>query len=146
MRRLGDKAYPGRKAVRPKRKAIQRKVKDAVLARQNHHCAECKTIFTADDRIEYDHRPAIILRPVNVNGDDYFPPQNDPEFIEACHKPCHLRRTVGRLQGALKTITTKGSDSHLAAKFRKLEGKNKPKRKSSIPSRPFSSTKRKFGQ
>lgn len=132
--------------MRPKRKTIQRKIKDAVLARQNHHCAGCGTIFTKDDKIEFDHRPAIILRPVNVNGDDYFPPQLDPQFIDALHKLCHLKRTVGRVPGAEKTITVKGSDAWLAAKFRRLEGKNKPARKQAIPSRPFPKTNRKFGQ
>lgn len=141
--------------MRPKRKNIPAKVKAAVLARQNHHCAGCRVIFTTDDRIEYDHRPAIVLRQVNVNGDDYYPPQNDPAYIDALHKACHLRRTVGRIPGAEKTATTKGSDAWLAAKFRKLEGKNKPKRKRTtitpkgfgkIPSRPFPKTSRRFGQ
>lgn len=131
--------------MRPKRKAIPRKVKDIVLARQNHHCAECSTIFTADDSIQYDHRPAIIMRPVNVNGDDYFPSQLDPDHINALHKLCHLKRTVGRIPGAEKTITVKGSDAWLAAKFRKLEGKNKPRRRQTIAPRGFSKGKRRFG-
>lgn len=132
--------------MRPKRKAIPLRVKAIVLERQNQHCAACKTIFTAEDKIEFDHRPPIILRAVNVNGDDYHPPQNDPDYIDALHTGCHLKRTVGRLPGAERTITTKGSDAHLAAKFRKLEGANKPKRKTKIPSRPFAAGKRKFGR
>jgi len=132
---------------RPARKNIPRAVKDAVLVRQHHRCAECGKRFDFnEDKIEYDHRPAIIMRSVNVEGTDYHPPQNDPEHIDALHKGCHLRRTVGRLPGAEKTATTKGSDAWLAAKFRKIEGKNKPKRRQSIPSRPFPTTKRKFGQ
>jgi 5-methylcytosine-specific restriction endonuclease McrA len=123
---------------RPARKAIPRAVKDKVLARQHSRCAACGRPFEQGDKIEYDHRPAIVMRAVNVEGTDYHPPQNDPEHIDALHKACHLRRTVGRLPGAEKTATTKGSDAWLAAKFRKLEGKNKPKRKQSIPSRPFS--------
>jgi len=122
---------------RPARKAIPRSVKDKVLFRQIECCAGCGRKFQGGDKIEYDHRPAIIMRAVNVEGTDYHPPQNDPEHIDALHKACHLRRTVGRLPGAEKTATTKGSDAWLAAKFRKLEGKNKPQRKQSIPSRPF---------
>ena len=118
--------------MRPKRKNIPPKVRVAVMQRQNGHCAECRTIFTVDDKIEYDHRPALVLRSINVEKTDYHPPQNDPLFIEALHKLCHLKRTVGRIPGAEKTITVKGSDAWLAAKFRKLEGKNKPKRKRHI--------------
>lgn len=137
--------------TRPKRKTIPLAVKRQVRTRQNNHCAECKTIFTTDDKVQFDHRPAIILRAVNVEGSDYHPPQNDPAFIEALHQLCHLKRTVGRIPGAEKTITTKGSDAHLAAKFRKLEGKLKPRRRQTIAPRGFPSGKRpipsrKFGQ
>ena len=123
---------------RPKRKAILRKVKDAVLKRQKNKCAECGHVLHDEDRIEYDHRPAIIMRSVNVDGTDYHPSQTDPDFIDALHKGCHLMRTVGRLPGAERTITSKGSDTWLAAKFRKLEGVNKPRFKRTIPSRSFS--------
>jgi 5-methylcytosine-specific restriction endonuclease McrA len=131
---------------RPARKAIPRSVKDAVLKRQGDQCAECGDLFKGGDKIEYDHRPAIIMRAVNVEGTDYHPPQNDPDHIEALHKLCHLKRTVGRIPGAEKTITVKGSDAWLAAKFRKLEGKNKPKLKAKIANRGFPKTKRGFGK
>lgn len=125
---------------RPKRKAIPLAVKAKVRERQNGRCAECGEPL--DDKTEYDHRPPIVSRMVNVNGDDYHPPQNDPEFIEALHKPCHLFRTTGRLPGAEKTVTTKGSDAWLKAKFNRLEGRTKAKRKArwasrKIPSRKF---------
>lgn len=132
--------------MRPKRKTIQRRVKNIVLAKQNNCCSGCGIAFVEGNRVEFDHRPAIIMRAVNVEGTDYFPPQLDPDFIDALHKACHLRRTVGRLLGAEKTVTTKGSDAWLAAKFRKIEGKNKPKRKSTIPSRPFPKSSRKLGK
>lgn len=127
---MGD---PAVRPPRPKRKAIPRAVKLAVLERQRHRCAECGVKFEEGDKIEYDHRPAIIARAVNVNGDDYHPPQNDHDFIDALHKPCHLSRTVGRLPGAEKTVTTKGSDVWLKAKFNRLEGRTKPKRKHQWP-------------
>jgi len=127
---------------RPKRKAIPPKIRRDVLSRQDRRCAACGTELWED--IEYDHRPPIIMRAVNVEGTDYHPPQNDPDYIEALHKACHLKRTVGRIPGAERTITVKGSDTWLAAKFRKIEGKNKPKRKAKIPSRPFPKKQRKL--
>lgn len=137
--------------MRPRRKNIPMAIKRMVRARQNNHCAECKTIFTTDDKVQYDHRPAIILRKVSAAGMDYIPEQNDPLWIDALHKDCHLKRTVGRIPGALKTITTKGSDAHLAAKFRKLEGKTKRKPRQTIAPCGFGPGKRKipsrrFGQ
>lgn len=138
---------------RPRRKNIPPRVKRMVRLRQNNHCAECRTIFVTTDKVQFDHRPAIILRPVNRDGTDYMPAQNNSAYIEALHKDCHLKRTVGRIPGAERTITTKGSDAHLAAKFRKLEGKNKPRKRTiitprgmgpKIPSRPFPKQKRSF--
>lgn len=129
--------------MRPKRKAIPKSVKIAVLSRQNHHCAECKVIFIVGEAIEYDHRPALWTREVHESGTDYAPPQNDPSYIDGLHKPCHLKRTVGRLPDAEKTVTTKGSDAWVKAKFQRLE-RETTKRKAKIPSRPFPSQKRKF--
>lgn len=123
--------------TRPKRKAIPTSVKCDVLRRQRAHCAECKQPLWPSDPTEYDHRPAIILRSVNSAGTDYVPPQLDPDYIEALHADCHQKRTTGRKPGAARTVTTKGSDAHLAAKFRRIEGKNKPRRKSPIKSRGF---------
>jgi len=134
------------KHPRPRRKNIPLSVKRQVLARQNNHCAECRTIFTTDDKVQFDHRPAIIMRAVNVDGTDYYPPQNDPLHIDALHKLCHLKRTVGRIPGAEKTITVKGSDAWLAAKFRRIENKNKPRKRQTIAPRGFPKTQRKFGQ
>jgi 5-methylcytosine-specific restriction endonuclease McrA len=131
--------------ARPKRKAIPRRVKLDVLDRQLYCCAECKDPFSIEAKIQYDHRPALEQRQVNRAWTDYTPPQLDPDFIDVLHVSCHLRRTVGRAPGAEKTVTIKGSDAWLAAKFRKLEGKNKPKPRQTItprgfakiPSRPF---------
>lgn len=129
---------------RPKRKAVPKAVKQFVLERQKDKCAECG--LELDRTIQWDHRPAIFLRAVNVEGTDYHPPQNDPDFLEALHKRCHLKRTVGRVPGALKTVSTKGSDANLRKLFNKLEGRTVKRRKVKIPSRPFPKAKRKFGQ
>ncbi len=127
---------------RPRRKAIPRIIKAKVAARQmwlttDWHpvflCMHCRMPLTGD--IEYDHRPSLVLRPMNASGTDYKPPQLDPNYIEALHPACHQKRTTGRLPGAKRTITTKGSDIGIAAKFRRLE--RPKKRKVKIPSRPF---------
>ena len=132
---------------RPKRKAIPKKIKIQVWRQQQAICPECKEfiiITPSGDNIQYDHRPAIIMRPVNAAGTDYEPPQNDPNHIEALHKACHLRRTVGRVVGASRTVTTKGSDIWLKSKFNRLEGRLKPRKKASIPQRKNPWPKRKF--
>ena len=99
------------------------------------------------DKIEFDHRPAIIMRPVNEAGDDYVPAQNDSRFIDALHaSPCHLKRTIGRAPGAEKTVTTIGSDIWLKKKFDRLEGRTKQGPKARIQSRPFPKQKRGFGE
>ncbi len=112
------------------------------MAYEDHHCAKCRARFRDGDLIEYDHRPSLILRPVNAEGTDYIPPQNDPEFIDPLHAKCHLERTVGRKAGAERTVTTKGSDIGLKAKFARLEGRTKKRPKIKIPSRPFPSKRK----
>lgn len=122
---------------RPKRKAILVSVKIEVIRRQRSNCTECKLPLWPSDPTEYDHRPSLILRPVNAAGTDYVPPQNDPDHIEALHASCHQKRTTGRKPGATHTATTLGSDIHLKTKFARLEGRTKPKRKAPIKSRGF---------
>lgn len=134
--------------TRPKRKSIPGSVKRAVMSRQDERCQSCG-ISLRDGPVEYDHRPAIILRPVNAAGTDYEPPQNDPNFIEALHADCHQERTTGRKPGASKTATTLGSDIWVKTKFARLEKKKTRKKRTTIaprgfgPSRPFP-TGRKF--
>lgn len=140
--RGGSVAIQGQ--VRPKRKAIPDRIKREVLERQNHHCDECKMIFIVGEKIQFDHRPAIISRPVNADGTDYVPPQLDPVYIDATHVPCHLKRTIGRIPGAEKTVTTKGSDIWLKKKFDRLEGRTKTKPKQKIPARKNPWPKRKM--
>jgi hypothetical protein len=126
--------------ARPKRKQIPQVVKTQVLARQKMTCAVCGEVL--DNTTQFDHRPSIIMRHVNVDQTDYHPPQNDPEFIEALHARCHMERTVGRRRDAAKTVTTIGSDMWLKAKFARLE--KPPKNKRKIPSRPFPKSKRRI--
>ena len=120
---------------RPKRKAIPQWVKSYVNTAQRGRCLECGDLLGPDK--QFDHRPALILRKINEDGTDYIPPQNDPHFIEALHDRCHLERTTGRKRDAERTVTTKGSDIYLKAKFDRLEGRTKKRPTRKIPSRPF---------
>lgn len=95
-----------------------------------------------------DHDPALILRKYNPRIKNvaarYTPHAHDPDALVYREKSDHQQKTTGRKPGAERTVTTKGSDAHLAAKFRRLEGKNKPRRKTKIKSRGFGSQKRSF--
>lgn len=88
-----------------------------------------------------DHDPALILRPYNPRIKDvaarYTPHAHDPAALIYREKADHQQKTTGRKPGALKTVTTKGSDIGLKAKFNRLEGRTKPRLKRNMPSRPF---------
>jgi hypothetical protein len=88
-----------------------------------------------DETCHLDHRPALINRAFDPVTKMYYPPANAPAYLEYITTEEHLRRTIGRMAGARSTVTTKGSDIWLKSKFKRLEGKPKPKRK--WPSRPF---------
>ena len=45
--------------------------------------------------VEWDHCPALELRPLNAAGDDYDPPQHDPRYIQPLVKVDHDRKTNG---------------------------------------------------
>jgi hypothetical protein len=126
---------------RPKRKGIPLAVKASVLSRQKNRCA-CGELLGKDT--QFDHRPSLISRKVDYERKVYVPDQLDPEFIEALHPACHLQRTVGRKAGAAKTVHTRGSDAWLKAKFNRLEGRTKKKKKQKIPARAKPWPKRGF--
>ncbi len=92
---------------------------------------------------QLDHDPALILRPFNERTGKYTPDANDPAYLIYRAPDDHLQKTTGRKPGALRTVTTKGSDIGLKTKFARLERK-KTKPKSHIPSRPFPKQKRSF--
>lgn len=87
---------------------------------------------------QLDHDPALILRKFNRRTGKYTPGANDPAHLIYREKADHQQKTTGRKPGAERTATTKGSDIWLKSKFNRLEGRTKPKRKQTIPSRPFS--------
>lgn len=95
----------------------------------------------SDAQFALDHDPALILRPYNPRIKDiaarYAPHAHDPVALVYREKADHQQKTTGRKPGAERTITTKGSDVGLKAKFARLEGRVKPKRKQPIKSRGF---------
>ena len=100
---------------RPKRKAIPVSVK----------IEACLLLLGFDDpkAVQWDHDPAIGLRPVNVAGDDYDPPQLDPRRIFPMLTPDHARKTDGD-----PAIPLSGDKSRIAKAVR-LERKRLADRK-----------------
>lgn len=82
---------------------------------------------------ECDHDPALILRKFNSRTRKFSPDANNPKFLIYCEKAEHQQKTTGRKPGATRTITTKGSDIGLKAKFARLERQRPPKPKHRIP-------------
>jgi hypothetical protein len=143
--------------VRDHRRSISQATKRAVLLRQcpviwvhdepsfdglfaEAACSHCGASLVDRKSTRFDHRPPLEARPLNAIESDFEPPQDDPRYIDAVHSSCHDQRTFGRKPGAAKTVTTVGSDAHVAAKVRRANerwagGPAKPKRK--IPSRPM---------
>lgn len=91
--------------------------------------------ITTGEPLELDHYPALILRPFNERTGKYIPDANEPDALVYRPKGEHDEKSFGRKQGASRTVTTKGSDIWLKAKFNRLEKPRKQRRK--IPSRPF---------
>lgn len=84
-----------------------------------------------------DHDPALILRQYNHRIKDvaarYTPHAHDPDKLIYRRKGNHDQKTFGRKEGAAKTVTTKGSDVYLKAKFNRLEGRTKKRPKKPWP-------------
>lgn len=82
--------------------------------------------LTIED-VEFDHDPALALRPVNPATGDTIPPANDPEHIRMLLITEHRRKTFG--PGGEKRITTAGSDVGNIAKVRRLSKKQEEMRR-----------------
>jgi hypothetical protein len=98
--------------------------------------------YLFDGKAHLDHDPALILRVYDPVAKTYTPDANDPDFLIYRGIEEHLEKTVGRKVGALKTVTTKGSDIWMKTKFKRLEQPSATRQR--IPSRPFPKTKRKI--
>jgi hypothetical protein len=109
--------------------------------------------FAKCERVDFDHDPALGLRPWDDEKQDFIPPQLDPDFIVIRTEPAHDKKTNGN--GA----TSYGSDKHAIAKVdrvgeveeafrRRLLAKSDPdidaprRPRSRIPSRGFSRQQR----
>lgn len=96
---------------RPKRKAIPLRVKlDAALI----------ALGLDPKATEFDHDPALGLRPVNADGDDFDPPQLDPRHIVPRGCADHRTKTTGTPPGQ-KVVTVANGDQHKIAKAKRLE-------------------------
>lgn len=90
--------------------------------------------------LEWEHNPALGLRRKRIDETGrtvYTPAENDHRYIEYKPKSAHLQKTTGRAPGAERTVTSKGSDRYLIAKFDRLEGRTKSRPKRKWASRPF---------
>ena len=113
----------------PKRRAPPARVKKAVRERQKGKCgcrARCGAVLPPDGKglVQYQHDPALGIRPVNEAGTDWIPPQHDPDHLFAELVACHLRETNEGRSGA----TSIGSDRHAIDKVKRAERPPKPKR------------------
>jgi hypothetical protein len=85
------------------RKAIPLGVKLAVALRQLG--------FAKSERVNFDHDPALALRPWDDEKQDFIPPQHDPDYIVIRTEPAHDKKTNGN------DATSYGSDKHAIAKI-----------------------------
>lgn len=107
------------------------------------------------EQVQFDHDPALELRPVNPVTGDTVPPANDPDHITMLLIREHKTKTFG--PGGEKRITTAGSDIHKIHKLDRLqaeheefqrrvlsrEPRDEAKPRSRWPKRPMSGGKRK---
>jgi hypothetical protein len=104
--------------------------------------------------VQFDHNPALALRPINPHTGDTVPPANDPDHIDMLLLAEHKEKTFGR--GGEKRITTADGDVGKIAKMHRVsdseenfrrrllakdKGEEPPPSKSKWPSRPFQNRK-----
>jgi hypothetical protein len=119
--------HPGTFTVSDYRKPIPASVKHQVLINAAYLAAAMGKIPenfpTGADDLEFDHRPPLCERPFNIGKYDFVPTQHDPEHIVAISKAWHRFKTFGRKVGALKTVTTSGSDVGERARSKRIQKK-----------------------
>jgi len=115
---------PGSFRVSEFRKAIPDSVKVQVVLdaiRRGEMWVWDKEISATD--LQYDHDPGLLNRPYSLEVGDFIPAQNDPAFIVARLKADHLEKTTGRVAGAERAATTRGSDIGEAKRTRKIKNR-----------------------
>lgn len=166
LRKMGSKMKPWEKPKRPARQKVKRPHMPKAVKLESRRiagekcgcgCGEPLPPFGTSRGCVYDHRPPLMNRPWDEKAGDYSPPANDPKFIRPLLPACDKRITFG--PGGTRRITTRGGDigekAHETAmgekhdQFRAAMNAKKPgkSRKASgrIPSRPFPTSKRGFG-
>jgi hypothetical protein len=96
------------------RKAITLGVKLAVALRQLG--------FAKGERVDFDHDPALALRPWDDEKQDFIPPQLDPDFIVIAPRPLTTRRRTATALRATAATSTPSRRSIASAKPRKPSG------------------------
>ena len=91
----------------------------------------CLRLLGLPPDVEWDHCPALQLRPIRPDGTDWEPGQHDPAHLEPLTKAAHLLKTTGR-KGLSKLSITGNGDVSRIAKGKRLRGETKPK-----PKRPW---------
>ena len=117
---------------RPKRKKIplETRVQSLLLL-----LVRAGMLETTD--VQWDHHPALELRPLNAAGDDYEPPQLDPRYIQPLVRADHALKTNGPRHDHSQ------GDKGKIAKVKRIQAKTgypeqvKPKPKRQWPKRKF---------
>jgi hypothetical protein len=123
---------------RPARRDIPERVKLLVFLRQKGRCA-----LTGARLASIWHSPSstttllLALRPVAPSGEDYDPPQLDPDHIQALHPDAHGEKTRGDQGQIAKAKRLAGAQVEHAEQMAGKEP-GKPRRSPSRwPKRPF---------
>lgn len=81
--------------------------------------AALKRMGLTIEQVQFDHNPALALRPIDPVTGDTIPSANDPNYIDLLLITEHKVKTFGK--GGEKRVTTAGSDVGNIAKVRRLE-------------------------
>lgn len=99
-----------------RRKAIPERIKRIIEARQEGRCfCNCNASILQGSDVEFDHSPALKLRPINEDGTDYVPAQLDPKYIVARCAKSHAAKTFGPSKAS-----SIGGDIHAIAKVKRI--------------------------
>lgn len=93
------------------------KVRKAIPDRVKLQAALRRFGLTTKD-VQFDHNPALELRPYNALTGDTIPPANDPDHIDMLLVDEHKVKTFGR--GGEKRVSTADGDIGKIAKVRRL--------------------------
>lgn len=91
--------------------------------------------------VQYDHNPALELRPINELTGDTIPPANDPAYIDMLLIDEHKVKTFGR--GGERRITTADGDIGKIAKVKRVTAKQEEFRRNLLSKQPGEPTARK---